>query len=178
MNIKDFKPGQQVYVVTTKHISTGGKAEIQRIEEWKIISVGRKYIKAGKELSNGEIYNEVVFEFDDSVNQFVEKTVDCFLTRYLCTLSEIGEVTQKWAINKAIELIELSGDFKVIHVMKPSLENDIARILVVDEAEIYVFYVRLLDSGKGFEIRESRVALLTDPATPFDSYEWSELEDK
>ena len=45
MDIKDFKVGQNVFVRLTGNASRGKKGD-ELIEEWEIISVGRKLIKA------------------------------------------------------------------------------------------------------------------------------------
>lgn len=176
MNIKDFKPGQQVYVAKTKRMSKGGQSEIQWIEEWSITSVGKKYIKAGKKRDNGKILKEVVFEFNDALNRFVEKN-DVSPTLFFYTRSELGEEIKKRTINKAIELIELSGDYQVVHIMNQNRENGFPKILAVSNSEIHLFYIRYKDLDKGFEIWKADVALLTDPMTHFDTYEWSESTD-
>lgn len=75
MNIKDFKVGQTVYVELTGNASRGKTAE-QCIEEWEITSVGRKYIKAGRK-SDGRIWGETTFEYNDCYGRFVQKTDYC-----------------------------------------------------------------------------------------------------
>lgn len=73
MNIKDFKAGQTVYVELIGDASRG-KTPGKCIEEWKITSVGRKYVKAGKLHEKYGILGETIFEYRDSYNRFVEKT--------------------------------------------------------------------------------------------------------
>lgn len=74
MTVKDFKTGQKVWVQLTGNAARD-KTEEQLIEEWEIISVGRKYIKARK---NGWL-SEITFEIREygySGNP-VQKTDGC-----------------------------------------------------------------------------------------------------
>lgn len=72
MNIKDFKVGQTVWVELTGNASRGKAAE-ECIEEWEIVSIGRKYIKAGKR-GYGKIWREETFEYRENYGRFVQKT--------------------------------------------------------------------------------------------------------
>ena len=101
MNIKDFKVGQTVYVELTGNASRGKTPE-QRIEEWEITSVGRKYIKAGKR-SDGRIWGERTFEYRENYKTFVEKT-DCCVDYILYpTRQEIEEKHEKSRLFMEIE---------------------------------------------------------------------------
>lgn len=72
MNTKNFKVGQTIWVELTGNASRGKTAE-QCIEEWEITSVGRKYIKAGRN-SDGTIWGETTFGYRENYGRFVQKT--------------------------------------------------------------------------------------------------------
>lgn len=101
MNIKDFKVGQTVHVELTRNASRGKTAE-ECIEEWEITSVGRKYIKAGKR-SDGRIWGEITFEFNDCYGRFVEKTNCCVDYVLYATRQEIEEKHEKSRLFREIE---------------------------------------------------------------------------
>lgn len=118
MNIKDFKVGQTVYVELTGNASRG-KAPEQCIEEWEITSVGRKCIKAERK-SDGEIWGEITFEFNDCYGKFVEKTDCCvdyilYLTRHEIEekheknrlLDEVGVFFRDWSKPKKLSIEQL-----------------------------------------------------------------------
>ena len=102
MNIKDLKVGQTVYVELTGNASIG-KAPEQRIEEWEITSVGRKYIKACKKES-GIFRFETTFEFQDYNERFVEKSAYSEKNYVLyATRQEIEEKQEKSRLFREIE---------------------------------------------------------------------------
>lgn len=101
MNIKDFKVGQTVYVELAGNASRG-KAPEQRIEEWEITSVGRKYIIAVKKNPDSLLYKPV-FEWSESYGRFVEKT-RCSVNYILYpTRHEIEESREKIRLFREIE---------------------------------------------------------------------------
>lgn len=101
MNIKDFKVGQTVYVELTGNASRGKTAE-QRIEEWEITSVGRKYIKAGRK-SGGRIWREITFEYRESYGRFVEKADCCIDYILYTTRQDIGRKFEKAKLLNEVE---------------------------------------------------------------------------
>lgn len=75
MDIKDFKVGQVVYIKLVGNASRDKSGE-ELIQEWEIVSVGRKLIKAKRK--DWSDMNAITFEksgggYDD---RFIEKT-DC-----------------------------------------------------------------------------------------------------
>lgn len=101
MNIKDFKVGQTVYVELTRDASRGKTTE-QCIEEWRITSVGRKYVKAGR-CSDGTIWGETTFEYNDCYGRFVQKT-DCCVDYILYpTREELEEKIEKSKLLNEVE---------------------------------------------------------------------------
>lgn len=101
MSIKDFKVGQEVYVELTGNASRGKTPE-QRIEEWEITSVGRKYIKACKKES-GIFRFETTFEYRENYKRFVEKTDCCVDYIIYLTKQEIEEKHEKSRLFREIE---------------------------------------------------------------------------
>lgn len=101
MNIKDFKVGQTVYVELTGNASRGKTLE-QRIEEWEITSVGRKYIKACKKES-GVFRFETTFEYKENRKRFVQKT-DCCANYILCETRQ--EIEIKFEKSKLLNEVE------------------------------------------------------------------------
>ena len=94
MNIKDFEVGQTVYVELIGDASRGRTAE-ERIEEWEITSVGRKYIKAGKRYEKSKIVGEITFEYNDYYKRFVEHTDYCINHLLYTAKQEIEESHEK-----------------------------------------------------------------------------------
>lgn len=76
MNIKDYKVGQNVYIRLTGNAGRGKTGE-DLIEEWEVLSVGRKLIKAKRK--GWRDYSAISFEQKESGynGQFVEKTNTC-----------------------------------------------------------------------------------------------------
>lgn len=76
MDIKDFKVGQTVYVRLTGN-ACRGRSENELIEEWEIIYIGRKLIKAKRK--GWHDASAITFEKRDFGynGRFVEKTVYC-----------------------------------------------------------------------------------------------------
>ena len=73
MNIKDVKVGQSVYIELTGN-ACRGKSGAELIEEWEVVSVGRKLIKAKRKGWNdisAITFERREFGFGD---HFVEKT--------------------------------------------------------------------------------------------------------
>lgn len=101
MNIKDFKVGQTVYVELVGKASKG-KTPDQCIEEWKVISVGEKYIRAGKKNRNSLLFI-VLFEWSCLYERFVEKTN--FGANYILYLTrqELEEKQEKSILFREIE---------------------------------------------------------------------------
>lgn len=67
MKKEDFKVGQTVYVYLIGNAARGKKTDEERIEEWEVVSIGRKYITAKKKGFYGE-------ERFDSENGFLQDT--------------------------------------------------------------------------------------------------------
>lgn len=74
MEIKDFKVGQKVWVRLTGNASRG-KSGNDLIEEWEVVSVGRKYVKA-KKVGYSHSW-EIEFEKRGYSERFVQKTNTC-----------------------------------------------------------------------------------------------------
>lgn len=99
MSIKDFKVGQTVYVELIGNASRGKTPE-ECIEEWKITSVGRKYIKANK---TDNFWQEVVFEQRERDGRFAEKTNYSPDYALYLTRREIEEKHEKTRLYREIE---------------------------------------------------------------------------
>ena len=80
MKIKDFKEGQKVWVKLTGN-AVRGKSIDKRIEEWVVVSVGRKYVTAG----NG--WRKCKFETCDGDRNCL-KQVTNYCVDYLLYLSK------------------------------------------------------------------------------------------
>lgn len=104
MNIKDFKVGQTVFVELRGNASRGKTTE-ECIEEWKITSVGRKYIKAGRPSERCGILNETTFERKDEYGNFVEKTDCCVDYMLYATRKEIEDKQEKSRLFKEISTV-------------------------------------------------------------------------
>ena len=74
MEIKDFKVGQKVWVRLTGNASRGKNGN-DLIEEWEVVSVGRKYVKA-KKVGYSHSW-EIEFEKRGYSERFVQKTNTC-----------------------------------------------------------------------------------------------------
>lgn len=75
MDVKDFNVGQTVYIELTGNASRG-KSGNSLIEEWEIVSVGRKLIKA-KRKGWKDYFAETFEKRENGYNgRFVQKT-DC-----------------------------------------------------------------------------------------------------
>lgn len=74
MEIKDFKIGQRVWVKLTGNASRG-KSGSDLIEEWEVVSVGRKYVKA-KKVGYSHSWG-IEFEKRGYSERFVQKTNAC-----------------------------------------------------------------------------------------------------
>ena len=74
MNLKDFKVGQTVWVQLTGNEARGKHGD-ELIEEWEVVTVGKKYIHAKKK---GYFY-PTVFEKREYgyYEKFVQKTEGC-----------------------------------------------------------------------------------------------------
>lgn len=129
MNIKDFKVGQTVYVELTGNASRGKTAE-QCIEEWEIVSVGRKYVKANE---IGKTWKDATFEQRESDGRFVQKTnyspdYILYLTRQEIEdkhektrlYQEISEVFRGYGESKKLTLEQLR---KIKGILEESEEN-------------------------------------------------------
>lgn len=77
MQKKDFKKGQTVWVYLTGNAARYVQTGEQRIEEWEVILVGRKYITAKSKKYN---WKEARFEIDRDFRQVYDRgTVDYIL---------------------------------------------------------------------------------------------------
>lgn len=63
MKKEDFKVGQNVYVYLLGNAARGKKTDDERIEEWEVVSVGRKYIQAKKKTWR---FGEELFDITDN----------------------------------------------------------------------------------------------------------------
>lgn len=68
MTIKDFAPGQTVYVLTR----TRGRTTEHFIKRYKVLSVGRKYVKAAPEGS----WHPIEFYLNDETDKFLIENKD------------------------------------------------------------------------------------------------------
>ena len=66
MKKEDFKVGQTAYVYLIGNAARGKNTDEERIEEWEVVSIGRKYITAKKK---GSDFGEERF---DSKNGFLQ----------------------------------------------------------------------------------------------------------
>lgn len=62
MKKEDFKVGQTAYVYLIGNAARGKQTDEDRVEEWEVVSIGRKYIKAKKK---GSLYGEERFDSTD-----------------------------------------------------------------------------------------------------------------
>lgn len=102
VEIRDFKAGQTVYVELAGNAGRGKTAE-QCIEEWEIISVGRKYIRAGKRSEKFGVIGETIFEYRGNYKRFVQKTDYCIDYILYATRQEIEEKHEKNRLFREIE---------------------------------------------------------------------------
>lgn len=106
MKIKDFKPGQTVFVLTR----TRGRTTEHSVKRYKVLSVGRKYIKAAPE--ENPIY-PTEYYLNDSVDEYLTENKDWGdSTRLFPTEEAVNndiekDMLQSW-IRKATENYKLN----------------------------------------------------------------------
>lgn len=128
MDIKDFKVGQTVYVRLTGNASRG-KSGDALIEEWIIVSVGRKLIKAKKKGWS----DYLAFTFEKRGNgyndRFVEKTNTCVDYVLYANRKEI-----EYELERKRLLFSISEYFRGFGEKNISLENlrKIAELINLD----------------------------------------------
>lgn len=66
MKKEDFKVGQTVWIYLIGNAARDVRAEEERIEEWEVVSVGKKYLRAKKK---GWDYGDVKFDMSDNFCQ-------------------------------------------------------------------------------------------------------------
>lgn len=117
MDIKDFKVGQIVYIRLTGNASRG-KSEDALIEEWEIVSVGRKLIKAKRKGWSDAC--AVTFEKREHGyrNMFIEKTDICVNFILYGSKKEIEDELEHEKL-----LCSISNYFRGYGEKKVSLEN-------------------------------------------------------
>lgn len=96
MTIKDFIPGQTVYLLTR----TRGRTTEHFIKRYKVISVGRKYVKAAPE---GSQHTE---EF------YLRESTDKYLTENITWREQTKLFLTEAAVNDDIELDMLRSWFR------------------------------------------------------------------
>lgn len=117
MDIKDFKVGQTVYIRLVGDASRG-KSGDALIQEWEIISIGRKLIKAKRKgLSDYFAYN---FEKRERGwnDRFVEKTDTCVNYIMFADRKDIDDEMEREKL-----LASVSEYFRGYGEKKISLEN-------------------------------------------------------
>lgn len=117
MDIKDFKVGQTVYVRLVGNASRG-KSEDALIEEWEIVSIGRKLIKAKRK--GWEDYSAYTFEKRECGwnDRFVEKTDVCVNYVMFYDRKDIDDEIEREKL-----LASVSEYFRGYGEKKISLEN-------------------------------------------------------
>lgn len=97
MKKEDFKKGQTVWVYLVGNAARYKKTVEERIREWEVVSVGRKYITA-KDKANDFVTAQ--FEIDNNFREKTNYSVDYIL--YL-TKSELLEYVERRQLIRFIE---------------------------------------------------------------------------
>lgn len=104
MNIKDFKVGQTVWVKLTGNASRG-KSGNDLIEEWEVVTVGKKYIYAKRKgfgFCHIEKFEKREYGYSEKIVQKTDYCVDYIL------------YPSKKELEEEIEREELSGEISSI----------------------------------------------------------------
>lgn len=129
MDIKDFKVGQNAFVRLTGNASRGKKSD-ELIEEWEVISVGKKLIKAKRKCWS-DVYAVTFEKREYGYNgKFVEKTNTC--VDYILHVSR-EEIEDELEREKLLDYV--SNYFRDFGEKRVSLENLRKIVELIKETE-------------------------------------------